>query len=44
MPGSKYRSIKHPRMYRALRRKGMSKSSAAAISNSRAGGRRRRKR
>lgn len=34
MPGKKYRSIKNPRVYEALKRKGMSKSSAAAISNS----------
>jgi len=34
MPGKKYRSIKHPKQYEALRRRGMSKSSAAAISNS----------
>lgn len=33
MPGKKYRSIKHPKQYEALRKKGMSKSSAAAISN-----------
>jgi hypothetical protein len=34
MPGKKYRSIKRPKVYRALRRKGMSKSRAASISNS----------
>lgn len=34
MPGKKYRSIKNPKVYEALRRKGYSKSSAAAISNS----------
>jgi hypothetical protein len=35
MPGrGKYRSIKHPRQYRALKRKrGMSKKRAAMISN-----------
>jgi hypothetical protein len=33
MPGKKYRSIKRPKMYEGLRRKGMSKSRAAAISN-----------
>lgn len=33
MPGGKYRSIKRPAVYRALKRKGFSKSSAAAISN-----------
>jgi hypothetical protein len=38
MPGSKYRSIKRPRVYEALRKKGYGKSKAAAISNSRAGG------
>lgn len=34
MPGKKYRSIKRPRVYEALRRKGYSKQSAARISNS----------
>lgn len=33
MPGKKYASIKRPRVYEALKRKGMSKSRAAAISN-----------
>lgn len=33
MPGKKYRSIKNPRVYEALKRKGYSKSKAAAISN-----------
>jgi hypothetical protein len=33
MPGKKYRSIKNPKVYEALRRKGMPKSQAAAISN-----------
>lgn len=33
MPGKKYRSIKRPKVYEALRREGHSKSSAAAISN-----------
>jgi hypothetical protein len=33
MPGKKYASIKRPRMYEALRRKGLSKTSAARISN-----------
>ena len=33
MPGKKYRSIRWPRVYEALKRKGMSKSKAAAISN-----------
>ncbi len=43
MPGKKYRSIKKPRVYEALKRKGYSKSKAARISNSGAkGGRRKR--
>ncbi len=43
MPGKKYRSIKKPRVYEALKRKGYSKSKAARISNAqRRGGRRRR--
>lgn len=34
MPGkNKYASIKHKRMYRALKRQGMSKKKAAMISN-----------
>jgi|307.fasta_scaffold03589_6 hypothetical protein len=33
MPGSRWASIKHPRQYEALKRKGYSKSKAAAISN-----------
>jgi hypothetical protein len=33
MPGKKYKSIKRPAMYEALKRHGMSKSRAAAISN-----------
>ena len=44
MPGRKYNSIRRPRVYRALRRKGMSKSKAAAIANSGARGGRRKKR
>ena len=40
MPGKKYRSIKRPKVYEALRRKGMSKKKAARISNSRRGRRR----
>lgn len=35
MPGKKYASIKKPRVYEALRRKGYSKTKAAKISNSR---------
>ncbi len=39
MPGKgKYRSIKRPRTYRALKRKGFSKTSAARISNAQAAG------
>jgi len=33
MPGKKYRSIKKPKMYEGLRRKGFSKTRAAKISN-----------
>lgn len=33
MPGAKYKSIKNPKAYEALRKEGKSKSSAAAISN-----------
>jgi len=33
MPGSRTRSIKNVRQYEALKRKGYSKSKAAAISN-----------
>lgn len=36
MPGSKWkRSLKRPRMYKGLRKRGMSKTRAAKISNSR---------
>lgn len=38
MPGAKYRSLKDPSLYEALRAKGKSKSSAAAISNAHAAG------
>ena len=38
MPGDKYRSIKRPDVYRALRRQGMDKSKAAAIANAVANG------
>ncbi len=41
MPGKAWASIRRPRMYEALRRKGMSKSMAARIANAK---RRRRKR
>jgi len=37
MPGKKYASIKRPRVYEALKRKGFSKTSAARISNAQAG-------
>jgi len=40
MPGKKYASILWPKVYEGLRKKGMSKSKAAAISNSMAHGRR----
>jgi hypothetical protein len=43
MPGKKYRSIKKPKSYEALKKKGFSKSSAAAISNAQAKKKRRRK-
>jgi hypothetical protein len=43
MPGAKYRSIKRPRQYEALRRKGYSKESAARISNAAAKKRRRKR-
>ncbi|AHY84094.1 hypothetical protein SEA_HUPHLEPUFF_23 [Mycobacterium phage Huphlepuff] len=33
MPGKKYRSIKRPRVYEALKRKGYSKKMAAKIAN-----------
>jgi hypothetical protein len=33
MPGKKYVSIKRPRMYEALRKRGFSKRKAARISN-----------
>lgn len=33
MPGKKYRSIKRPKVYEALRRKGASKRKAARIAN-----------
>lgn len=42
MPGKKMKSIKHPRVYHALRRKGYSKTKAAKISNERGGRGRRR--
>lgn len=36
MPGKKYRSLKKPKTYEALRGKGFSKQSAARISNAQA--------
>lgn len=36
MPGKKYRSLKKPKTYEALRKKGVSKTSAAKISNAQA--------
>jgi hypothetical protein len=44
MPKSKMKSIKRPRQYEALRRKGLSKQLAARISNSSKRKRKRRKR
>ena len=39
MPGKKYKSIKKPRMYEALKKKrGMTKEKAARISNAAANG------
>lgn len=38
MPGKAYRSLQNPRAYEALKRKGMSKRSAARISNAQAPG------
>lgn len=43
MPGKKYASIKLPRVYRALRRKGFTKTEAARISNSMAKKKKRKK-
>ena len=41
MPGKKYASIKKPKVYEALREKGMSKERSARISNAQAKKRRR---
>jgi hypothetical protein len=41
MPGKKYASIKRPRVYEALKRKGYSKAKAARIANAGARGGRR---
>jgi len=43
MPGEKYASIKRPRVYEALKRRGYSKTKAARISNAMATGGRKRK-
>ena len=43
MPGKKYRSIKRPKVYEALKQKGFSKERAAKISNAMAGSRRSRR-
>jgi hypothetical protein len=40
MPGKKYASIKHPKVYEALREEGMSKTKAAKISNAQSKGKR----
>jgi hypothetical protein len=42
MPGRKYRSIKRPKVYEGLRKRGLTKTRAAKIAN--AGSRRKRKR
>lgn len=42
MPGKKYRSIKRPKVYEALKRKGYSKTKAAKISNAMSKARRKR--
>lgn len=44
MPGKKYRSLKNPRAYESMRKKGMPQATAAKISNAQAKKRRRRKR
>jgi hypothetical protein len=38
MPGNKYASIQNVAMYKALKRRGMSKTAAAKISNARTPG------
>lgn len=43
MPGKKYRSIKAPKTYEALRKQGYSKESAARISNAQKKRKRKRK-
>jgi hypothetical protein len=44
VPGKKYRSIKKPKVYEALRREGMTKTRAAKISNAQAAKGKRKKR
>lgn len=39
MPGKKYAALRRPKVYEALRRKGMTKTKAAKISNAMASGR-----
>lgn len=43
MPGKKYRSIKRPKQYEGLRKRGFSKESAARISNAQAKKKRRKR-
>lgn len=43
MPGKKWRSIKRPKQYEALKAKGMSKGKAARISNGQAKKKRRKR-
>jgi hypothetical protein len=44
MPGKKYASIKRPKMYEGLKKKGFSKERAAKISNAAAAGTTKRRR
>lgn len=44
MPGKKWRSIKRPKVYEGLRRRGMSKTRAAKIANSKKRRKKRKKR
>jgi hypothetical protein len=44
VPGKKYASIKRPKVYEALRKKGYSKTKAAKIANSKAKGGKKKKR
>jgi len=43
MPGKKYRTIKRPKVYEALRKKGYSKEKSAKIANSKSRGGRKKK-